>query len=249
MFLTPKPNFIPPIPQQKPYVGPLFVTNFICIILHLFTARSSAGEAMRGYLHGGVIIDLIGQKGPTSKLHLLLLDLLVLALQCLMLAVHVEREKLASSLAAFLKPGTDAGIPRAQAPSSQDHNSEERGVMRDGVMENGDIEMQPLSSRLDGPSTRSDVARSESELQRTRLLDEPPREQLEDDDSPLDLFWSGTAVVADFHVLDILRTQWYAPENASASALQSVGFAGELANRRFAAAHQRFQRGVESLAN
>src|SRR3954469_4316676 len=78
MFLSPKPQFIPTAPIHRPYIGAIFAPNIICILLHILTARSEAGEAMRGYLHGGVIIDLIGQKGPTSKFHLVVLDLLVL---------------------------------------------------------------------------------------------------------------------------------------------------------------------------
>jgi len=249
MFLSPKPNFIPPMPQHRPYVPAIFVPNFMCILLHIFTARSEAGEAMRGYLHGGIIIDLIGQKGPTSKLHVVLLDLLVLALQCLMLAVHVERERLASALTAFLKPGTEAGLPRMGVVTSQNHDAEERGIMRNGITDNGDIEMQTMNSRIDGPSSRDNEAISEIDQERSRLLDEPPpQEQLEDDDHPLDLFWAGTGTVADFHILDTLRRQQDDYGNASASALQTVGFSAELANRRIAAAHQRFQRGVESLA-
>src|SRR6187402_269562 len=120
MFLTPKPNFIPPMPQHRPYVPFIFGTNIICILLHLFTARSEAGEAMRGYLHGGIIIDLIGQKGPTSKLHLVLLDILILLLQCFMLTVHVERERLTGILTAFTKGTPVSDQPRAAVVSTHD---------------------------------------------------------------------------------------------------------------------------------
>lgn len=246
MFLSPKPNFIPPMPAQKPYIPALFVPNLLCFILHIFTARSEGGEAMRGYLHGGIIIDLIGQKGPTSKFHLVMLDMLVLALQCFMLAVHLERDRLAAALAAFLNPGTEAGVPRVEVVAGQDHDAEERGVIRNGVEENGNIEMQTLGPQHDGPSTRNN-----EDEERSRLLDEPPlRGPVEDDDSPMDVFWSGTAVVADFHILDTLRRQRdnYGHVDASATALQTVGFSAGLANQRITAAHQRFQRSVESLS-
>jgi hypothetical protein len=249
MFLTPKPNFIPPMPQHRPYIGAIFGPNIICVLLHTFTARSEAGESMRDYLHGGVIIDLIGQKGPTSKLHLVLLDVLVTVLQCFMLAVHVERERLAAVLAAFVSPASGADQPRAEVISTQDHNSEERGVIREGVMNNEDIEMQPLVSRADGPS-RNGEADIERDQERVRLLEPAPLQT--EDDSPLDMFWSGTAIVADFHVLHNLRTQWHEYGNATGSALQTVGFSAEFAavtaNRRINAATQRFQRAAESLA-
>jgi hypothetical protein len=253
MFLTPKPNFIPPMPQHRPYIGAIFGPNGICILLHILTPRSEAGEAMRGYLHGGMIIDLIGQKGPSSKLHMVILDVLVCALQCFMLAVHVERERLAAALAALVSPSattTIEGQPRGEGGASQDHDAEERGVIRDGVTSTGDIELQPMSSTGGNPSGNSEG--TERNEERERLLAEPaPRQDTEDDDTPLDAFWSGTAIVADFHVLHTLRKQWDDYGNASASALQTVGFSAEFAavtaNRRINAASARFARNMEAL--
>jgi hypothetical protein len=209
MFLTPKPNFIPPIPKHQPFVGAIFIPNFICILLHILTARSEAGEAMRGYLHGGVIIDLIGQKGPTSKLHLVILDILVCLLQCFMLAVHVERERLAALLTVFVSPvAAVADQPRVEVVTGQDINAEERGVVS-GDVPSGDIELQPMTGASGGNSEGSNERPVERDEERERLLAEPPpRQDAEDDDTPLDAFWSGTAVVADFHVLQTLRKQW-----------------------------------------
>jgi hypothetical protein len=202
---------------------------------------------MRGYLHGGIIVDLIGQKGPTSKIHLVLLDLLVLALQCFMLAVHIERERLAVVLKAFLSPSQATREPRATVPSSQDHDAEERGIMRDAVTNNGDIELQPLAVREDGPSTE---APTEHEEDRARLLAEPPPPEEREEDA-LDMFWSATATVADFHVLHNIRTQWNDYGNATGSALQtagfSAGFAAVAANRRLNAANLRLQQDVDAL--
>jgi hypothetical protein len=249
MFLSPKPNFIPPMPKHRPYIGAIFGPNIICGFLHIITARSEAGEAMRGYLHGGVIIDLIGYKGPSSKLHLLLLDMLVLALQCFMLAVHVERERLAAVLAAFSKPAVSTDQQSVDVVSVQDHDAEERGVMQENLMNNGDIEMQAMASQNDGRPINRDNEHTEEDQDRQRLLrNPPPREETEDDDNPLDTFWMGSAVVADFHVLTTLRKQWHDYGNASGSALQTVGFSAEFAavtaNRRLTAAGQRFQRSI-----
>jgi hypothetical protein len=246
IFLTPKPNFIPPAPQHRPYIGAIFGPNLVCILLHIFTARSEAGEAMRGYLHGGVIVDLIGQKGPTSKIHLVLLDLLILGLQCFMLAVHVEKERLSALIAAYLKPDPSArDHPRAAVVTAQDHDAEERGIMRDFATDNGDIELQPLAPRNEGPSTIEIEGRERNE-ERERLLAEPPPR--EDDDDPLDAFWSGTATVADFHVIHNLKRQWADYGNATESALQTMGFSAEFAavtaDRRLNAASARFQRNL-----
>ncbi|RDW74066.1 hypothetical protein BP5796_07508 [Coleophoma crateriformis] len=238
MFLTPKPSFVPPMPKQRPYIGAIFGPNIICILLHIFTARSEAGEAMRGYLHGGIIIDLIGQKGPSSKIHLVLLDLLITALQSFMLAVHIEREKLRD----VLLPKVVGALTEAVVAASQDHDAEERGVLRDAVMSNGDIELQPLSSArgqedpLINERTEMGVDR-----ERERLLAElAPREEAEEDDYPLDVFYSGTAIVGDFHVLQTLRSQWTDYGNSpSSGALQTIGFtagfAAATADRRVAA--------------
>ncbi|KAF4631270.1 hypothetical protein G7Y89_g6866 [Cudoniella acicularis] len=252
MFLTPKPHFIPPMPKHRPYIGAIFGPFIICVLLHLFTARSEAGEAMRGYLHGGIIVDLIGQKGPTSKIHLLLLDCLVLGLQCFMLAVHVERERLKTVLTAYTSPGRTRNQPRAEVTSSQDHDAEERGIMRDAVTNTGDIELQPLASRNDGPSTGQEDT-TERDEERARLLAEPPPTE-HGDEAGLDMFWTGTVIVADFHIMHNLRRQW---ENyGSATAFQTVGFSAELtaateADRtlRLNAVTQRFQQGVNALTS
>ncbi|TVY49335.1 DSC E3 ubiquitin ligase complex subunit [Lachnellula occidentalis] len=244
MFLSPKPNFIPPMPQHRPYIGAIFGPNIICFLLHIFTARSEAGEAMRGYLHGGIIVDLIGQKGPTSKIHLVLLDVLVLVLQCFMLAVHIERERLVAVLKAFLSPNQVTDEPRSTVSANQDHDAEERGIMREAITNNGDIELQPLHVREDGPST---AIPSEHEEERARLLAEPPPLEEREEDA-LDMFWSGTAIVADFHVLQNIRTQWSDYGNATGSALQtagfSAGFAAVAANRRLNAANLQLQRSL-----
>lgn len=236
------------------------------MLLHLFTARSEAGEAMRGYLHGGVIIDLIGQKGPTSKFHLVILDLLVLGLQCFMLAVHVERERLLAIKDALSSPALMAAtdIPREAVVSAQSLDAEERGEMGNPAMTSeGDIEMQSLRSipipipQTDGGGESSsrtggvDID-SERNSERGRLLAEPSAPQ-EEDDGTLDILWSGSAIVADFHVLHNLRRQWMDYGNATESAIQTVGFSAEFAastaTRRMNAASARFQRDVESLGN
>jgi len=248
MFLTPKPSFIPPMPKHRPYIGAIFGPNSICLLLHMLTARSEAGEAMRGYLHGGIIVDLIGQKGPTSKFHLVFLDLLVTGLQCVMLAVHVERERLSAIMKSDGSPAAvpASGQPRADLITTQDHDAEERGVMRDAVVSTGDIAMQPLASGASGPSQNSEI---DADMERPELLEaQPLGDETEDDDFALDACWSGTAIVADFHVLHTLHTQWDDYGNATASALQTVGFNAEFAavttNRHLNAASQRFHRAL-----
>lgn len=260
MFLTPKPNFVPPVPQHRPYIGAIFGPNILCIILHILTARSEAGEAMRGYLHGGIIVDLIGQKGPTSKFHLVLLDLLVLGLQCFMLGVHVEKETQIKQLKSLKDPTAASTEPRVEPTAAQDMDAEERGVLRDTVVDtsNEDIELNDLGIRRERTSGGVGVVNiSEDDRQRDaereRLLAEPHPEEESDDDTehPLDIFYSGTTILADFYIVQTLKKQWDDYGNATGSALQTVGFSAEFArmaaNRRLNAATMQLQRQVDAL--
>ncbi|CAG8982651.1 hypothetical protein HYALB_00006049 [Hymenoscyphus albidus] len=254
IFLTPKPPSLPSSPPHRPFLWIIFGPNLFCALLHLLSSRPEAGESMRGYLHGGIMIDIIGQKGPTSKVHLLILDILVLGLQCFMLSVIVEKERLTKVMKAYTTPNSSGNATQTIIPTAQDHDAEERGVARDSVTENGDIELQPLTNRGNEASSEEN---EETNDDRARLLAEPaPREDRGDG---LDTFWSGRAIIADLHILNTLRRQWndYGVINgngtAAEAALQNVGFRAEVAairaNRtmRLNAASLRFQSGVQSL--
>lgn len=117
-------------------------------------------------------------------------------------------------------------------------------MTRDAVRNNGDIELQPLPPREDGPSS---AIPTDLEEERARLLAEPPPPEEREEDA-LATFWSGTAIVADFHILQNIRTQWNDYGNATGSALQtagfSAGFAAVAANRRLNAANLQLQRSL-----
>lgn len=127
-----------------PVVAGLFAVNFF---LHMLYPAPSAGEDTRGYLHGGLIIDFIGQQGPTSKWKLGGLDLCILVLQMIMVSAHVKRRELKkqlaqltsgeapSSSAADIATSDTAGEGTTPATSDntargQDADDEERGVFR-----------------------------------------------------------------------------------------------------------------------
>lgn len=121
-----------------PQLPPVLAANIICIITHLLHAPPEAiGRGSRGYLHGGLIIDMIGEKGPIPKSRLLLQDLLILGLQFIMLAIAHER-----SVMTLDKP----------AAPSQDIDAEEAGVRRsqEGAEASGEteegIEMQSMTT-------------------------------------------------------------------------------------------------------
>lgn len=251
-FLTPKPTFAPLLPHN--YFSAIYGPNVLCILLHILTARPEAGEAMRGYLHGGVIIDLIGYRGPTSKLHLLCLDVLVLALQCLMLTVQTELKAVTVVLAAVRSNSAPSTQPEVQVVSTQDHDAEEQGVVREGTLNSGDIEVRALSPRIERPPSQHE-AETDAEQDRARLLEEPPPQDDADQDNILGAMWSGSAIMADFHVVSTIQRLWsdHRISFTSDSTLQSMGFSAELAalraNRQLNAATMRIQRGVQALGD
>ncbi|KAF2415517.1 DUF1746-domain-containing protein [Tothia fuscella] len=89
------PRLAPNMPD--PYFAHLtFIIggNAFCMITHFIMSPPTAGEATRGYLHGSLILDFVGQLGPTSKIHLLILDTFIFLLQFTVLAVVIKQKDL-----------------------------------------------------------------------------------------------------------------------------------------------------------
>ncbi|KAH7406263.1 hypothetical protein DE146DRAFT_437397 [Phaeosphaeria sp. MPI-PUGE-AT-0046c] len=135
-----------PADEPKPFL-PLILFSFcVNMLLHQTYPAPSAGEDTRGYLHGGLMIDFIGQQGPTSKWRLAVMDVGILLLQLVMVSVHVKRRTLKKKLAKLSAGSTstsdseraasDESADAAQVPASdnaareQDADDEERGVLR-----------------------------------------------------------------------------------------------------------------------
>jgi hypothetical protein len=216
------------MPAHRPHVFAIFVPNVLCMFLHLVLSLPAAGEETRGYLHGGVVIDFVGQKAPTSRLGLLLLDVVILAIQCLMLAVHQQRE----GLRKVVLPGrqtagaaaAESGAPVAPA-TTQDHDAEERGVMRNDPRTTGEtdeIELRPLSGNNAGEG--GDTAET------TRLLEGSASRRATDADL-LGVLRSGNAILADFYIIHTIRTVGNDYERAAAYSLQTIGYTATLAAR------------------
>lgn len=239
MYLTPKPeDFLKLMPAPRPQIYTVFGSNILCMLLHLLLALPEASETMRGYLHGGVIIDFVGQKAPTSRLGLLLLDCLVLILQCVMCAVWLEKDRL-KKIEVTLRSVAAGGVPKRNAnttmtpqvaggtagdpASTQDLDAEERGVLRDdplGEDDTRDIEMQPLVTARPPPQTTaesSSTGQLEARYQRIlrSLGGSGSQEQGADRPSLLDVLMSGNGLLANFHVVNSVRT--LAAESNSAS--------------------------------
>ncbi|KAI2784769.1 DUF1746-domain-containing protein [Daldinia loculata] len=225
LFISPKAEdsiLIIPNYHVSAIVGP----NFLCILLHLLTSLPQAGEASRGYLHGGILFDFVGQKAPSSKFSLLLLDLLILGLQCFMLTVNIEKERVRK----VVRPRRQIDRPETtteETTTGQDHDAEERGVLRDAPMvdETNDIEMQSLGGRnANGNERNAD--------ERVGLLRQATT-PVGDLEGLADTLRSGNAVLANFNIRRSLWTAWHtranSPESAAAYAIQNVGYNATLA--------------------
>jgi len=124
LFLTPKIINLPLPPHTRSPVVGIVGGSALCALLHLWEANPAAGELTHGYLHGGLIIDFIGQEGPISKWRLIYVDILIVLLQLLMLTLVITKQGLSPS-SEDAPPATDeAGSPQ------QDVESEERGEIR-----------------------------------------------------------------------------------------------------------------------
>lgn len=151
-------------------------------------------------MHGGLLLDFVGQLGPSSKLRLVLLDLGILLLQLVALAATVKRRALnkGKNVGAAGEAGTseESGV-------RQDHDAEERGVIR-----------QPPS-----PSSSHDV-------QDTAAADSIPRSRPSSRTWAMaDLLASGQTVIAELYIWDTLRDQHNAYANrtlASSSATSAL---------------------------
>lgn len=255
MYLTPKPeDFLKLMPAPRPQMYTVFGSNIICMLAHLLLALPEAGETMRGYLHGGAIIDFIGQKAPTSRLSLLLLDCMLLALQCVMCAVWLEKDRLKTIEATLKKVATGGGLPKSVAStepvstnamdlatgartSTQDLDSEERGILRDDPLagnETNDIEMQPLV-REPNPApagVEDDGASRILEARYQRILRNMSGSHSRDG-SLLDIMVSGNGLLANLHVVHVIRTlvadSANDPVSAAGYPIQLTGYGARIA--------------------
>jgi hypothetical protein len=204
-LLTPvsDPTMQRPPDEPRPFlpvVAGLFAVNFL---LHMLYPAPAAGEDTRGYLHGGLMIDFIGQQGPTSKWKLGGLDLCVMVLQLIMVSAHVKRRDLKKQLSQIIAreapaSAADAATSEAtgenttppttisNAARGQDADDEERGVLR----------------RTD---TMSDIGAEPEE--EDSLLQSTAETGHAD---ALDLLTSGQCVILSAGVLD---TIWHENEN------------------------------------
>ncbi|KAL7274712.1 hypothetical protein RUND412_002384 [Rhizina undulata] len=193
-YLTPKPAAFPVSPQRRPAIITIFASFALCALLHLFTAAPSAGELTRGYLHGGLITDFIGQEGPISKLRLLSVDTIILLLQLLMLTISVTKQTHEASRTRSETRHTTTPV--------QDLDSEERGEIRrhsissESSADTAEVpgrEQEGLLNEIDDAGIAETDIRSSWRRRRERKAFE---------------ISSGEFVVTRIDLVGILRQQW-----------------------------------------
>ncbi|EFW14335.1 hypothetical protein D8B26_008198 [Coccidioides posadasii str. Silveira] len=211
-YLTPKPTFEPP--ENQPYIGAILTSNLLCMFLHCISAAPIAGEVSRGYLHGGLFIDFIGQKGPISKVRLIVMDILVMILQIIMMGIILEKENVkATSPRESSNSASGSHSPTSASRASQDIDSEERGVRRSRETEPpgaDGIELQNLQPS-DAQNNIHDERNEERDHERHRLLsDATPGAADHFDNSmhPRDEFLTGDSVIMELNIYKTFRDQW-----------------------------------------
>lgn len=140
---------------------PPIVANVICLLTHLIRASpEAAARSARGYLHGGLILDLIGEKGPISEWRLIGQDLLIFGLQCLMLAIGHERNVLAGETKE-VKPAQNLDAEEAGLRASQEESRSDTGRAPDVHESEEGMEMQSFLPPAERASSSTPAADSE----------------------------------------------------------------------------------------
>lgn len=229
-YLTPKAESFPfHIPPSRGHAMGVLIPNVICILLHLFCALSTGPDYHREYMHGGVIIDFVGQKPPKSRLYYILADLAIVLVQSLMLTIHAERERLRIMLKTFRPASPDQAREIMSMPTIQDLDAEERGVSRDmaaSTMDETnehDIEMQPLRRASDADDTNDASPDSGPASRESPTPDESSRSPLSDSMS------SGNAILGEYHILHTVRAAAMDLERTAADSLRTISYGATMA--------------------
>jgi hypothetical protein len=147
-------------------------------------------------------MDFVGQKGPTSKLHLVLLDILILLMQLIHLAATTTRQRVKQQTSSTTTPPT----------AVQNHDFEERGQHRSDHQP-VDQELHSLNRTQGPPEDTESPAQpdeeesaaqpdAESEERQALLASTAPRT----DSYIFDAFNSGEIMVAHLNLFEVIKT-------------------------------------------
>lgn len=206
IFFTPKASPFEPT-RNQPYIGAVLASNIFCMVFHAFLIQPEASEDLRGFLHGGLFIDFIGQK-PVPVFRLLCFDVIMLLVDFLMLGLIIERVKTAAISNPPSNTSTTLNAPQTSTDGDtaqpegqeQDIDAEERGVVRG----NEDTDADEASS----PPPVVTIVDDDVNDERTTLLADPGDSTSGRDNHPLDSFASGQAVIMEMGLFSVIRDQW-----------------------------------------
>lgn len=226
LYLTPPDESFPiPMSSQMPIVFVL-IPNFLCVLLHIFGTLPHGPDYNRGYQHGGVITDFVGQKPSTSRIYYLLVDIAILLVQCLMFSLHIEKRKLSGTLNGSSPTTAEEASPAAAAPTVEDLDAEERGVPREDLgataNQGESVELRDLG-RSDEASATNESREEDESQQRERSSDGDSRTHLSD------ILDSGNGVLGEYHLIHSIRTAAVDLESTAAYSLQSISYSATLA--------------------
>ncbi|RMZ84491.1 hypothetical protein DV737_g1081, partial [Chaetothyriales sp. CBS 132003] len=120
-------------------LAPSLVVNLLCIITHLLHDRPEATSRYAGgWIHGGLLIDFVGEQGPISRWVLVGYDVMILVLQVVMLMVGHERRR--------VEGAESAAGDSTDLEKTQDLDAEEAGIRRS--LESVDMEAGIEMDRL-----------------------------------------------------------------------------------------------------
>lgn len=203
IYLTPKSPLLPPFPvTSQPYILVFFFLNLLFVVSAIISEPTAAGLATRGYLHGGFIIDFVGQLSPVSRLRLVATQLLVWLLQTIMLAVSLERRELAGESNETAAAGAYPGTVDEEPISWEDQDAAERGERGTAYNANGvDIELQPINRDWSRSDARNGSAEASDDFPGCLGVASA-------NEHPLDSFNSGQHVIAHLDLLSTTLRQW-----------------------------------------
>ena len=213
MYLTPKDESFPFLmPAGRVHALLVIVPNFICVLLHLFTALPRGPDFHRGYQHGGLIIDFVGQRPSTSRVYYLLADFAILVIQCLMLTVHTQREQLRVLLKTFKPLVPEIAQEMEAVRSAQDLDAEERGVAAAAGDDGEGVELREMNGEAE--SLLQDLDGSSNNASRPLLTD---------------VMISGNAVLGEYFIVQSVLAAASDFERTAAHSLRTISYGATLA--------------------
>lgn len=133
-------------------------------------------------MHGGLVMDFVGQLSPVGKWRLCITDVLCFALQIMLMGASLQKQELLGH----------SNRPVKETQNQQTHDAEEAGLLSADPNSTGDSEMDVLS--------RTTAVPEAAVASQQRPYDGSPNEDLSQ--------YSGEQNIATLNLVDIARSQW-----------------------------------------